>query len=68
MYTIHHEKQLIARVQRVRSQIEAVERAIQAERGCEAAQAFALRSRLLSPIVIFACQSRGAFGCPLKHA
>ncbi|MBM4246022.1 MAG: metal/formaldehyde-sensitive transcriptional repressor [Deltaproteobacteria bacterium] len=36
MHTAHHKKKLIARVRRVRGQIEAVERALEDERGCEA--------------------------------
>lgn len=34
MHTIAHKKQLIARVRRVRGQVEAVERALEEERGC----------------------------------
>jgi DNA-binding FrmR family transcriptional regulator len=35
MHTVQHKKKLIARVRRVRGQIEAVERALDEERGCE---------------------------------
>ncbi len=35
MHTVHHKKKLVARVRRVRGQIDAVERALVAERGCE---------------------------------
>jgi DNA-binding FrmR family transcriptional regulator len=35
MHTVAHKKKLIARVRRVRGQVEAVERALLAERGCE---------------------------------
>jgi DNA-binding FrmR family transcriptional regulator len=35
MHTIAHKKKLIARVRRVRGQVEAVERALLEERGCE---------------------------------
>ena len=35
MHTIHHKKRLVARVRRVKGQIEAVERALVEERGCE---------------------------------
>lgn len=34
MHTVAHKKRLIARVRRVRGQIEAVERALSEERGC----------------------------------
>jgi DNA-binding FrmR family transcriptional regulator len=36
VHTVHHKKKLISRVRRVRGQIEAVERALEEERGCEA--------------------------------
>jgi DNA-binding FrmR family transcriptional regulator len=36
MHTIKHKRALIARVRRVRGQIEAVEHALTEERGCEA--------------------------------
>ena len=36
MHTIQHKRALIRRVHRVRGQIEAVERALAEERGCEA--------------------------------
>jgi DNA-binding FrmR family transcriptional regulator len=36
MHTIQHKRALIARVRRVRGQIEAVEHALTEERGCEA--------------------------------
>lgn len=36
MHTVHHKKKLIARVRRVKGQVEAVERALEDERGCEA--------------------------------
>lgn len=36
MHTVHHKQKLIARVRRVRGQIEAVERALEEERGCAA--------------------------------
>lgn len=35
MHTIRHKKKLVARVRRVKGQIEAVERALDEERGCE---------------------------------
>jgi FrmR/RcnR family transcriptional regulator, repressor of frmRAB operon len=35
MHTVAHKKKLIARVRRVRGQIDAVERALAGERGCE---------------------------------
>ncbi|MET0287004.1 MAG: metal/formaldehyde-sensitive transcriptional repressor [Polyangiales bacterium] len=35
MHSIVHKKKLIARVRRVRGQVEAVERALEAERGCD---------------------------------
>jgi len=35
MHTARHKKKLVARVRRVRGQIEAVERALEEERGCE---------------------------------
>ncbi len=35
MHTVAHKKKLIARVRRVRGQVEAVERALEEERGCE---------------------------------
>jgi DNA-binding FrmR family transcriptional regulator len=35
MHTVAHKKKLIARVRRVRGQVEAVERALVEERGCE---------------------------------
>jgi DNA-binding FrmR family transcriptional regulator len=35
MHTVAHKKKLIARVRRVRGQIDAVERALVEERGCE---------------------------------
>jgi DNA-binding FrmR family transcriptional regulator len=35
MHTIQHKQKLVARVRRVRGQIEAVERALVEERGCE---------------------------------
>lgn len=35
MHTVRHKKKLVARVRRVRGQIEAVERALTEERGCE---------------------------------
>jgi DNA-binding FrmR family transcriptional regulator len=35
MHTARHKKKLVARVRRVRGQIEAVERALIEERGCE---------------------------------
>jgi DNA-binding FrmR family transcriptional regulator len=35
MHTVAHKKKLIARVRRVRGQVEAVERALDEERGCE---------------------------------
>ena len=35
MHTIAHKKKLIARVRRVRGQVEAVERALVGERGCD---------------------------------
>jgi len=35
MHTALHRKKLVARVRRVRGQIEAVERALEEERGCE---------------------------------
>ncbi len=35
MHTVHHKKKLVARVRRVKGQIEAVERALIAEHGCE---------------------------------
>jgi DNA-binding FrmR family transcriptional regulator len=35
MHTVAHKKQLISRVRRVRGQIEAVERALNEERGCQ---------------------------------
>jgi DNA-binding FrmR family transcriptional regulator len=35
VHTVGHKKKLIARVRRVRGQIEAVERALAEERGCE---------------------------------
>ncbi|HWL86293.1 MAG TPA: metal/formaldehyde-sensitive transcriptional repressor [Polyangiaceae bacterium] len=35
MHTIANKKKLIARVRRVRGQVEAVERALEDERGCE---------------------------------
>ena len=35
MHTVAHKKKLIARVRRVRGQVEAVERALLEERGCE---------------------------------
>ncbi|HVY29615.1 MAG TPA: metal/formaldehyde-sensitive transcriptional repressor [Polyangiaceae bacterium] len=35
MHTIRHKTKLVARVRRVRGQIEAVERALTEERGCE---------------------------------
>jgi DNA-binding FrmR family transcriptional regulator len=35
MHTVHHKQKLVARVRRVKGQIEAVERALIEERGCE---------------------------------
>jgi DNA-binding FrmR family transcriptional regulator len=35
VHTVAHKKKLIARVRRVRGQVEAVERALEEERGCE---------------------------------
>jgi DNA-binding FrmR family transcriptional regulator len=35
MHTVRHKKKLVARVRRVKGQIEAVERALDEERGCE---------------------------------
>jgi DNA-binding FrmR family transcriptional regulator len=35
MHTVKHKKQLVSRVRRVKGQIEAVERALEDERGCE---------------------------------
>jgi DNA-binding FrmR family transcriptional regulator len=35
MHTVAHKKKLIARVRRVRGQVEAVERALAEERGCQ---------------------------------
>jgi DNA-binding FrmR family transcriptional regulator len=35
MHTVRHKKKLVARVRRVKGQIEAVERALTEERGCE---------------------------------
>ena len=35
MHTVAHKKKLIARVRRVRGQVEAMERALLEERGCE---------------------------------
>lgn len=35
VHTVAHKKKLIARVRRIRGQIEAVERALASERGCE---------------------------------
>jgi DNA-binding FrmR family transcriptional regulator len=35
MHTVQHKKKLVARIRRVRGQIEAVERALTEERGCE---------------------------------
>jgi FrmR/RcnR family transcriptional regulator, repressor of frmRAB operon len=35
-HTIKHKEQLLARVRRVRGQVEAVERALQQEKGCSA--------------------------------
>jgi DNA-binding FrmR family transcriptional regulator len=35
MHTVAHKKKLIARIRRVRGQVEAVERALTEERGCE---------------------------------
>jgi DNA-binding FrmR family transcriptional regulator len=35
MHTVQHKKKLVARVRRVKGQIEAVERALNEERGCE---------------------------------
>jgi DNA-binding FrmR family transcriptional regulator len=35
VHTIRHKKRLLARVRRARGQLEAVERALSAERGCE---------------------------------
>ena len=36
MHTVRHKAKLVARVRRVKGQIEAVERALSEERGCEA--------------------------------
>lgn len=35
MHTVRHKKKLVVRVRRVKGQIEAVERALNEERGCE---------------------------------
>lgn len=35
MHTVRHKKKLVARIRRVRGQIDAVERALTEERGCE---------------------------------
>jgi DNA-binding FrmR family transcriptional regulator len=35
MHTVRHKKKLVARIRRVKGQIEAVERALTEERGCE---------------------------------
>lgn len=35
MHTVQHKKKLVARIRRVKGQIEAVERALTEERGCE---------------------------------
>ena len=35
MHTVRHKKKLVARIRRVKGQIEAVERALADERGCE---------------------------------
>jgi DNA-binding FrmR family transcriptional regulator len=35
MHTVRHKKRLVARIRRVKGQIEAVERALTEERGCE---------------------------------
>ncbi|MDB4975898.1 MAG: transcriptional regulator [Myxococcaceae bacterium] len=35
MHTVRHRKKLVARVRRVKGQIDAVERALSEERGCE---------------------------------
>jgi DNA-binding FrmR family transcriptional regulator len=35
MHTVRHKKKLVARIRRVKGQIEAVERALTGERGCE---------------------------------
>jgi len=35
MHTVRHKKKLLARIRRVKGQIEAVERALTEERGCE---------------------------------
>jgi len=35
MHTVPHKKKLVARIRRVKGQIEAVERALTEERGCE---------------------------------
>jgi DNA-binding FrmR family transcriptional regulator len=34
-HTIHNKKKLLARVRRIRGQVEAIERALEAEAGCE---------------------------------
>ncbi|HLH51396.1 MAG TPA: metal/formaldehyde-sensitive transcriptional repressor [Roseiarcus sp.] len=34
-HTIHHKKKLLARVRRIRGQVEAIERALDSEAGCE---------------------------------
>ena len=35
MHTVRHKKKIVARIRRVKGQIEAVERALTEERGCE---------------------------------
>ena len=35
MHTVHHKRKLVARIRRVKGQVEAVERALVEERGCE---------------------------------
>ncbi|HLJ69898.1 MAG TPA: metal/formaldehyde-sensitive transcriptional repressor [Roseiarcus sp.] len=34
-HTIHHKKKLLARIRRIRGQVEAIERALDSEAGCE---------------------------------
>lgn len=34
-HTIHHKKKLVARVRRIRGQVEAIERALEKEAGCD---------------------------------